>query len=214
MEAQALGSTPSHPGVCGRHGGEEARVTQGDLALSDRQVWSGACDTCRRKGREQGTPPSTWSHRAVGADRSGSAVPAEAVPGVGAGRITQERGQNKRPRIAAGSRGAAGHNRPGGGGRPRALLRVGNAEKRRVGTGRLESSLRARPHTRTEDTVTPQDPPTSTTEARKKQKVHALLDKVYSRQNPELAWEKVQQTRGSAGIDDVTIAAFEARQAD
>jgi len=37
MEAKALGSTPSHHGVCGRHGGEEARVTQGDLVVSKRQ---------------------------------------------------------------------------------------------------------------------------------------------------------------------------------
>ena len=27
---------PSHHGVCGRHGGEEARVTQGDLVSSKR----------------------------------------------------------------------------------------------------------------------------------------------------------------------------------
>jgi RNA-directed DNA polymerase len=76
----------------------------------------------------------------------------------------------------------------------------------------LESSMRERPNTRTEDTVTPQDPPASKTEARKKQKVHSLIDKVYSRKNLELAWEKVKKNRGSAGIDDVTIAAFEERK--
>jgi RNA-directed DNA polymerase len=89
---------------------------------------------------------------------------------------------------------------------------VGNAEKRRVGTGRLESSLRERPNTRTEDTVTPPDPPASKIEARKKQKVHSLIDKVFSRKNLELAWEKVKKNRGSAGVDEVTIAAFEERQ--
>jgi RNA-directed DNA polymerase len=72
--------------------------------------------------------------------------------------------------------------------------------------------MRERPNTRTEDTVTPQDPPASKTEARKKQKVHSLIDKVYSRKNLELAWEKVKKNRGSAGIDDVTIAAFEERK--
>jgi len=37
---------------------------------------------------------------------------------------------------------------------------------------------------------------------------------VYSRKNLELAWEKVQKNRGSAGIDEVTIAAFEERKED
>jgi RNA-directed DNA polymerase len=72
--------------------------------------------------------------------------------------------------------------------------------------------MRERPNTRTEDTVTPQDPPASKIEARKKQKVHSLIDKVFSRKNLELAWEKVKKNRGSAGIDDVTIAAFEERK--
>ena len=43
-----------------------------------------------------------------------------------------------------------------------------------------------------------------------KRKVHSLIDKVYSRKNLELAWEKVRKNRGSAGVDDVTIAQFEA----
>ena len=45
-----------------------------------------------------------------------------------------------------------------------------------------------------------------------KRKVHSLIDKVYSRKNLELAWEKVKQNRGSAGIDEVTIAQFEQRK--
>ena len=53
------GSTPSYHGVCGRHGGEEARVTQGDLVSSKRQVWSKSCDTRRRKGGQRGTQTST-----------------------------------------------------------------------------------------------------------------------------------------------------------
>jgi len=31
-----MGSDPSYQGVCGRHGGEEAWVTQGDLVSSKR----------------------------------------------------------------------------------------------------------------------------------------------------------------------------------
>jgi hypothetical protein len=34
-----LGSTPSHQGVCGRHGGEDASVTQGGLVSSNGEVW-------------------------------------------------------------------------------------------------------------------------------------------------------------------------------
>jgi RNA-directed DNA polymerase len=60
--------------------------------------------------------------------------------------------------------------------------------------------------------VKPQDPPALETGQGKKQKVHSLIDKVFSRKNLELAWEKVKSNRGSAGIDDVSIAAFEARR--
>jgi len=43
----------------------------------------------------------------------------------------------------------------------------------------------------------------------KKQKVHSLIDKVYSQKNLELAWEKVRKNKGAAGVDEVTIARFE-----
>jgi RNA-directed DNA polymerase len=76
----------------------------------------------------------------------------------------------------------------------------------------LESSLGERPNTGTEETVEPQDPDTSKARQGKKKKVHSLIDKVFSRKNLELAWEKVKKNRGSAGIDEVTIAQFEARQ--
>jgi group II intron reverse transcriptase/maturase len=46
-----------------------------------------------------------------------------------------------------------------------------------------------------------------------KKKVHSLIDKVYSRTNLALAWEKVKQNHGSAGIDAVTITEFEANKA-
>jgi hypothetical protein len=76
-------------------------VTQGGLVSSEGKVWSRYCDTRRRKGGKRGTQTSAWSHREVGADISVSEVPAEAVPGIGAGNSTQERGQNKRPWIDA-----------------------------------------------------------------------------------------------------------------
>ena len=53
---------------------------------------------------------------------SGSEVPANAVPGVGARHMTQEHGQSKSPWIAALSGGATGRKRSAGGGRLRALL--------------------------------------------------------------------------------------------
>ena len=46
-----------------------------------------------------------------------------------------------------------------------------------------------------------QDPHASKTRQGKK-KVHSLIDKVFSRKNLELAWEKVKKNRGSAGIDE------------
>ena len=45
-----------------------------------------------------------------------------------------------------------------------------------------------------------------------KRKVHSLIDKVYSRTNLALAWEQGKQNHGSAGIDAVTIAEFEANK--
>lgn len=42
-----------------------------------------------------------------------------------------------------------------------------------------------------------------------KQKVHSLVDKVYSRENLKLAWERVRANRGASGADRVTIGDFE-----
>ena len=42
-----------------------------------------------------------------------------------------------------------------------------------------------------------------------KQKVHSLVDKVYSRKNLKLAWERVRANRGASGTDGITIGAFE-----
>ena len=43
-----------------------------------------------------------------------------------------------------------------------------------------------------------------------KQKVHSLVDKVYSRKNLKLAWERVRANQGASGADRVTIGDFEA----
>jgi RNA-directed DNA polymerase len=43
-----------------------------------------------------------------------------------------------------------------------------------------------------------------------KQKVHSLVDKVYSRKNLKLAWERVRANRGAGGADGITIEDFEA----
>ena len=72
--------------------------------------------------------------------------------------------------------------------------------------------MRERPNIRTEDAGKGQAPPASKTRQGKKRKVHSLIDQVFSRKNLELAWEKVKKNWGSAGIDDVTIAQFEARK--
>ena len=56
------------------------------------------------------------------------------------------------------------------------------------------------------------DPPSSEDKPGKKKKVQSLIDKVYSRTNLALAWEKVKRNHGSAGIDEVTITEFEANK--
>ena len=47
-----------------------------------------------------------------------------------------------------------------------------------------------------------------------KKKVHSLIDKVYSRKNLEIAWERFKKNGGGAGIDSVTIAKFEERKVE
>jgi RNA-directed DNA polymerase len=72
--------------------------------------------------------------------------------------------------------------------------------------------MRERPNSSTEDTAERYDSPASRRRRGRQRKVHSLIDKVYSRKNLECAWEKVRKNRGSAGIDEVTIAKFEARK--
>src|ERR1043165_10050171 len=93
METKAHGSSPAYHGVCGRHGGEETQMTQGDLVGSEGQLWVRWCDTRRRKSGQQRTQTSPWSQPEVGMDISASEAPAEALPGVGVGYGTQERRQ-------------------------------------------------------------------------------------------------------------------------
>ena len=45
----------------------------------------------------------------------------------------------------------------------------------------------------------------------RKRKVHSLVDKVYSRKNLKLAWERVRANQGASGADKVTIEDFETR---
>jgi RNA-directed DNA polymerase len=40
-------------------------------------------------------------------------------------------------------------------------------------------------------------------------KVHSLIDKVYTRKNLRMAWEKVKANRGAGGIDGQTLKDFE-----
>jgi RNA-directed DNA polymerase len=76
----------------------------------------------------------------------------------------------------------------------------------------LESALSESPNAGPEETVAPPAPHVSAGRQGKQRTVHSLLDKVSGRKNLELAWEKVQKNRGSAGLDEVTSAPFEARQ--
>jgi RNA-directed DNA polymerase len=75
----------------------------------------------------------------------------------------------------------------------------------------LDSSFCERPNPDPEETVNAQHRASSKARPGKK-KVHSLIDKVWSRQNLELAWAKVKSNRGSAGIDHVTTTQFELRK--
>jgi len=47
-----------------------------------------------------------------------------------------------------------------------------------------------------------------------KQKVHSLVDKVYSRKNLMLAWERVRANQGAGGTDGISVEVFEANLED
>jgi RNA-directed DNA polymerase len=51
-------------------------------------------------------------------------------------------------------------------------------------------------------------------EQSRRRKVHLLIDKVYAPANLAEAWKRVRENKGSAGIDGLTVTAFEDRQAE
>jgi group II intron reverse transcriptase/maturase len=76
-------------------------------------------------------------------------------------------------------------------------------EARRAREMRRNSSLSERPvHHRPRRLVDWINP----TGARK---VHSLIDKVYSRKNLAMAWERVKKNRGAGGVDEETVEGFE-----
>lgn len=94
----------------------------GRPGIVHREGMAGIVRHSQTKGRETGNAKPGLKPPMVGADISASEIPTEAVPGVGSGQGTQERGQSKRPRIAAGRAATpVGSKRPTGGGRPRAV---------------------------------------------------------------------------------------------
>ena len=156
MEAKAWGSSPAYHGVCGRHGGEETHVPQGEGKVGSRGGWHS-----QTKGRATENTNIGLQPLEVGMDRSGSEVPAEALPGVGAGHSTQERRQNKRRRSVARCDDAARPKRPGSGGRPRTQLSVRKVKEQGVKAGGLDSSLCERPTPSRAETVERHDSPSS-----------------------------------------------------
>ncbi len=76
----------------------------------------------------------------------------------------------------------------------------------------LDSSLSERPKRDSDEAAARHHTATLESKQGKKRKVHSLIDKVFSRKNLELAWEKVKRNRGSAGIDKVTVEQFETRK--
>lgn len=94
----------------------------GRPGIVHREGMAGIVRHSQTKGRETGNAKPGLKPPMVGADISASEIPTEAVPGVGSGQGTQERGQSKRPRIAAGRAATpVGSKRSTGGGRPRAV---------------------------------------------------------------------------------------------
>src|SRR3954451_6449790 len=122
MGAKAHGFHPVAPRCVRATRWGRASVTQGGLVSSIGKVWLEIVRHSQTKRRETGNAKPGLKPPMVGADRSASEIPTEAVPGVGSGRSTQERGQSKRPRIAAGRAATpVGSKRSTGGGRPRAV---------------------------------------------------------------------------------------------
>src|SRR3954467_2306031 len=155
-----------------------------------------------------------WSHPAVGADISASEVPADAVPGVGSGHGTLERSRNKRLRIADSER--RRRSRPKGRSEGEGPVLCGSVERRGMGEYMAEvrtSSMSERPCADIEETRTATGDAGGGEQSRRR-KVHSLIDKVYAPANLAKAWKRVRENKGGAGIDGLTVTAFEDRQAE
>jgi hypothetical protein len=113
---------PRRTKVCAGDTVGKSASDPGRPGIVHREGMAGIVRHSQTKERETGNAKPGLKPPMVGADISASEGPTEAVPGVGSGRGTQERGQSKRPRIAAGRAATpVGSKRPTGGGRPRAV---------------------------------------------------------------------------------------------
>src|SRR3954449_5921943 len=143
---EGTGVPPRRTKVCAGDTVGKSVSDPGRPGIVHREGMAGIVRHSQTKGRETGNAKPGLKPPMVGADISASEGPTEAVPGVrvpaerdrdfqskvivisgatpgvGSGRGTQERGQSKRPRIAAGRAATpAGPKRPTGGGSPRAV---------------------------------------------------------------------------------------------
>ena len=119
---EGTGVPPRRTKVCAGDTVGKSVSDPGRPGIVHREGMAGIVRHSQTKGRETGNAKPGLEPPMVGADISASEGPTEAVPGVGSGRGTQERGQSKRPRIAAGRAATpVGSKRPTGGGRPRAV---------------------------------------------------------------------------------------------
>jgi hypothetical protein len=119
---EGTGVPPRRTKVCAGDTVGKSVSDPGRPGIVHREGMAGIVRHSQTKGRETGNAKPGLKPPRVGADISASEGPTEAVPGVGSGQGTQERGQSKRPRIAAGRAATpVGSKRPTGGGRPRAV---------------------------------------------------------------------------------------------
>src|SRR3954462_13811028 len=99
---EGTGVPPRRTKVCAGDTVGKSVSNPGRPGIVHREGMAGIVRHSQTKGRETGNAKPGLKPPMVGADISASEIPTEAVPGVGSGRGTQERGQSKRPRIAAG----------------------------------------------------------------------------------------------------------------
>src|SRR3954471_24895416 len=97
---EGTGVPPRRTKVCGGDTVGKSVSDPGRPGIVHREGMAGIVRHSQKKGRETGNAKPGLEPPMVGADISASEGPTEAMPGVGSGRGTQERGQSKRPRIA------------------------------------------------------------------------------------------------------------------